>query len=141
MKSFESIDVTPKLLSECKDGEFQRSRAVIIDRVGILAELYWQGRIAYVGGGFSSGIHNVMEPAIARLPILFGPRFHNSDAAEELIDAGGGFSISSQEEFRSVIERLMYNNDFFLQSSLAATDVIHRNIGSATRVVRGILRD
>jgi len=141
LKSFESFNVSPKLLSECKNGEFQKSRLVIIDRVGILAELYWQGRIAYVGGGFSTGIHNVMEPAIARLPILFGPRFHNSDAAEELVESGGGFSISSPVEFRSITEKLIYNHDFFLQSSLAATNVIHNNVGSSTRVVRGILRD
>ncbi|GIS72392.1 MAG: hypothetical protein CM1200mP10_19690 [Candidatus Neomarinimicrobiota bacterium] len=47
--------------------------------------------IAYVGGGFSSGIHNVMEPAIARLPILFGPRYENFHEAEELINSGGGW--------------------------------------------------
>ena len=141
IKSFESNDLSPILLSECKNGELRNSRVVIIDRVGILAELYWQGRIAYVGGGFSTGIHNVMEPAIARLPTLFGPRFHNSDAAEELVKTGGGFSISSHDEFRSILGKLIANHDFFLQSSLAATDVIHQNVGSATRVVRGILRD
>lgn len=141
LRMFSTTDVVPKLLSECKDGEFQGNRAVIVDRVGILAQLYWRGRIAYVGGGFSTGIHNVMEPAMARLPTLFGPRFHNSDAAEELVASGGGFSISSQEEFCSTLEKLIKDHDFFLRSSLAATEVIHRNIGSATRVVRGILRD
>lgn len=141
VKAFEPTTLAPKLLSDCKDGEFCNSRVVIIDRVGMLAELYWQGRIAYVGGGFSTGIHNVMEPAIARLPTLFGPRFHNSDAAEELVTSGGGFSISSQDEFRDRLESLIYNQDFFLRSSLAATNVIHRNVGSATRVVRGIVRD
>ena len=82
-----------------------------------------------------------MEPAIARLPILFGPRFHNSDAAEELIDGGGGFCVSSNDEFRATIEKLLNDRDFYLKSSLAATEVIHRNVGSSTRVVRGILRD
>lgn len=141
MRSFESSDVTPKFLSECKNGEFRTTRAVIVDKVGILAELYWHGRFAYVGGGFSTGIHNVMEPAIARLPTLFGPRFTNSDAAEELLRSGGGFTVSSSEEFRSTMETLINDPDFFVKSSLAATKVIHRNIGSSTRVVRGILRD
>ncbi|MEE9166224.1 MAG: glycosyltransferase N-terminal domain-containing protein [Candidatus Neomarinimicrobiota bacterium] len=141
MRSFDSSDIEPKLFSECKNGEFRKARAVIVDEVGMLAELYWQGRIAYVGGGFSTGIHNVMEPAIARLPTVFGPRFHNSHAAEELLNSGGGFTISSQEEFRSTMDKLIDNHDFFVESSLAATGVIHRNIGSATRVVRGILRD
>ncbi|MFQ6673833.1 MAG: 3-deoxy-D-manno-octulosonic acid transferase [Fidelibacterota bacterium] len=140
-RAFDSAQIPVKLLSQCRDGDFLTHRAIIVDRVGVLAQLYWQGQIAYVGGGFSSGIHNVMEPAIARLPILFGPRFHNSDAAEELIEGGGGFCVSSHDEFRSTIEKLLDDRDFYLKSSFAATEVIHRNIGSSTRVVRGILRD
>lgn len=141
LKSFESSELSVKLFSECRNGDLHRYRAIIVDRVGVLAELYWLGQIAYVGGGFSSGIHNVMEPAIARLPILFGPRFHNSDAAEELVTLGGGFCVTSHQEFRSTVEKLLKDRDFYLNSSLAATEVIHRNIGSAVRVVRGILRD
>ncbi|MFQ6615578.1 MAG: 3-deoxy-D-manno-octulosonic acid transferase [Fidelibacterota bacterium] len=141
LRSFESSGLPAKLFSQCRDGDIQHYRVIVVDRVGILAGLYWQGQIAYVGGGFSSGIHNVMEPAIARLPILFGPRFHNSDAAEELIELGGGFCVTSHHEFQSTVERLLKDQDFYLKSSLAATEVIHRNIGSAVRVVRGILRD
>lgn len=141
LKSFESSGLSVNLFSQCRNGDLEHYRVIIVDRVGLLAELYWQGQIAYVGGGFSSGIHNVMEPAIARLPTLFGPRFHNSDAAEELIQLGGGFCVTSHREFQSTMERLLEDRDFYMKSSLAATEVIHRNIGSAVRVVRGILRD
>ncbi|MFQ6675900.1 MAG: 3-deoxy-D-manno-octulosonic acid transferase [Fidelibacterota bacterium] len=141
LKSFESTGMPVKLFSQCTDGDFRTHRAIIVDQVGVLAELYWDGQIAYVGGGFSSGIHNVMEPAIARLPILFGPRFHNSGAAEELIKLGGGFCVTSHQQFRSTVEKLLKDREFYLKSSMAATEVIHRNIGSAVRVVRGILRD
>ncbi len=82
-----------------------------------------------------------MEPAIARLPTIFGPKFHNSYAAEELIEAGGGFSISNDKEFSETLEKLLNDKDYFLKSSSSATGVIHKNIGSATRVVRGIIRD
>ena len=140
-KAFEIVDIPVKLMSKCKNGEMEESRVIIIDSVGKLAELYWRGRIAYVGGGFSTGIHNVMEPAIARLPTIFGPKFHNSYAAEELIEAGGGFSISNDKEFRETLEKLLNDIDYFLKSSSSATGVIHKNIGSATRVVRGIIRD
>ena len=114
---------------------------IIMDQVGYLSQLYWQGRVAYVGGGFTTGIHNVMEPAMARLPTIFGPKYHNSHAAEELLENGGGFTVNTKNEFRDTVNRLLDDQPFLLHSSTAATHVIHKNIGSATRVVRGILRD
>ena len=119
----------------------EKKRVVIIGVVGILSALYWGGQLAYVGGGFSTGVHNVMEPAIARLPVLFGPMFDNSHAAKELISEHGGYSISTGEEFRSKLDVIFTDKNFFLRSSFSATNVIHKNLGSATRIVREILRD
>lgn len=124
------------------DGNIRNgARVVVVDVVGTLASLYWQGQFAYVGGGFSTGVHNVMEPAIARLPVVFGPRHSNSQEAEQLIEYKGGFSISDSSAAHEVFRHLMTDRQYFLTASFAATDVIHRNLGSATRVVRGIVRD
>ena len=114
---------------------------VIVGVVGVLSKLYWQGQIAYIGGGFSTGIHNVMEPAIARLPVIFGPRYHHAHEAEELLNNGGGFTINNGDEFRLILEKLIENNDYFLNSSFAATNVIHQNLGSSTRIIRSLIRD
>ena len=117
------------------------SQVIVVDVVGVLSHLYWDGIIAYVGGGFSIGIHNIMEPAIARLPILFGPRYKNFHEAEELINSGGGWAIDNGQELFDKINMLLSDNSKIIPASLAATDVIHKNIGAATRVVRGIIRD
>lgn len=117
------------------------SRVYIIGVVGILSRLYWDGQVAYVGGAFSTGVHNVMEPAIARLPVLYGPRNSNSHEAQELLKNGGGFAINTSEEFYKTAFNLLEDKNLFLRSSLASTNVIHDNLGSSTRVVRGILRD
>jgi len=117
------------------------SRVYVIGVVGVLSRLYWDGQIAYVGGGFSTGVHNVMEPAIARLPVLFGPKHSNSHEAMELIKAGGGFNIKNSDDFYQMAYNLLDDKNLFLRSSLAATNVIHDNLGSSTRVVRGIIRD
>ena len=82
------------------------ARVCLVDTIGQLAQLYWYGQIAYIGGGFSTGIHNVMEPAIARLPIYFGPRYNNSHEAEELIKNGGGFQIDSGTDLFLGIKKL-----------------------------------
>lgn len=117
------------------------TKVVVVTAMGVLSKLYWQGQFAYVGGGFSTGVHNVMEPAIARLPVLFGPRNENSPEAGELLASGGGRTISTGEEFYTGMTSLLDDKNEFLAASYAATEVIHNNLGSATRVVRGVLRD
>lgn len=116
-------------------------RVVILGIVGVLSKLYWQGQITYIGGGFSSGIHNVMEPAIARLPVLFGPKYHHAHEAEELLENGGGFCIQNGDEFVSTMQRLIQDEAFYLKTSFAATNVIHKNLGSSTRIIRSLIRD
>jgi len=86
-------------------------------------------------------VHNVMEPAIARLPVFFGPKYMNFIEAEELIADGGGFSIDSGTDFYIGIKQLFEDRNGFLKASYAATNVIHRNLGSATRVVRNLIHD
>ena len=138
---FTSAGLTTTIHTEKNIQIPENERVVIIGVVGILSSLYWDGQLAYVGGGFSTGVHNVMEPAIARLPVLFGPKYGKSHAAKELILEHGGYSISSDKEFRSKLEDIFSDKNFFLRSSFSATNVIHKNLGSATRIVRAIIKD
>ena len=117
------------------------TRVIIVDSIGKLSQLYWDGQVAYIGGGFSSGVHNVMEPAIARLPVFFGPYHKNFNEAKELIADGGGFSIENGTALYEGIKNLFENRVAFIKASYAATEVIHRNLGSATRVVRNLIHD
>ena len=139
-KYFTSKGLSTELLGVKNPNEIN-SKLIIVDSVGRLSQLYWYAQIAYLGGGFSKGVHNVMEPAIARLPIFFGPKYHNFPEAIELIKVGGGFSIKSGRDFSLGVKNLLEDNNLFLKASYAATDVIHRNLGSSTRVVRGIIHD
>jgi 3-deoxy-D-manno-octulosonic-acid transferase len=67
------------------DDDPARWRIVLVDTVGVLAEIYRAGAVAYVGGAFTTGVHSVLEPAVCGLPVLFGPRHVNSAAAAHLI--------------------------------------------------------
>ena len=137
---FESFSFSIKLLGE-KNPDKINSKVILVDSIGKLSRLYWYAQIAYIGGGFSTGVHNVMEPAIARLPIFFGPKYHNSPEAEELINVNGGFTINSGSDLTNGINKLLLDRNLFMKTSYAATDVIHNNLGSATRVVRNIIHD
>ena len=138
---FESHGYKPQVVRSKKTSKINNGRVVILGVIGVLSKLYWQGQIAYIGGGFSTGIHNVMEPAIARLPVIFGPKYRKSREANELLKAGGGYSIKNGIEFYDIMKILLNDKNKFLDASLSATKVIHDNIGSATRVVRSIIRD
>jgi len=129
------------LYSEGNGSVINHARIIIVDTIGVLSKIYWDGIIAYIGGGFSTGIHNAMEPAIARLPVIFGPQYDNFHEAIELIDCEGGWSINNDKEFYNIVNKLINDEKLLLNASEAATDVIHNNIGAATRVVRGIIRD
>ena len=141
VQRFEELGFKVSIFSKQTPYDKDDPKVIVVDVVGVLSHLYWDGIIAYVGGGFSTGIHNVMEPAIARLPILFGPKYKNFHEAEELIKSGGGWSIENGEELFDKINILLSDNSKIIPASFAATDVIHRNVGAATRVVRGIIRD
>jgi 3-deoxy-D-manno-octulosonic-acid transferase len=82
----ESSALAAVTLSQWQDGN--QSPVLIVDRIGILANLYGVGQVAFVGGSFGPGIHNVLEAAVHGLPVLFGPRMRNSAEAIELVDAG-----------------------------------------------------
>jgi 3-deoxy-D-manno-octulosonic-acid transferase len=137
---FKSKNFSVERLSQTVPSQLN-ARVCLVDTIGQLSQLYWQGQITYIGGGFSTGVHNVMEPAIARLPIFFGPRYNNSHEAEELIKDGGGFYINSGTDLYLGVKKLFNDHDAFIKASYASTNVVHRNLGSATRVVRNIIHD
>ena len=137
---FSDLGIEPSIIR--KDTlQLPDDRVVILGIVGVLSKLYWQGMIAYVGGGFSTGIHNVMEPAIARLPVIFGPKYHHAHEGEQLLKYGGGFCIQHGDEFITKLRQLAFDESYFMKASFAATDVIHNNLGSATRIIRSLIRD
>nr|MBT6368881.1 hypothetical protein [Candidatus Neomarinimicrobiota bacterium] len=138
---FKGEQFETSVMNHNKVNQIGSEKVIVVATVGVLSKLYWNGQVAYVGGGFSAGVHNVMEPAIARLPVFFGPNYAVSHAAEELIEAKGGFTISSGDELQKGIETLLQSDESLIKSSYEATGVIHRNLGSATRVVRGIIKN
>ena len=69
--------------------------ALIIDCFGLLSSIYHYGDVAYVGGGFGVGIHNVVEAAVWNIPVIFGPNNQKFQEAQELLAAKGGFAFKT----------------------------------------------
>jgi 3-deoxy-D-manno-octulosonic-acid transferase len=87
---------------------------LIIDNVGTLSRLYHYATITYVGGGFTKdGIHNILEAAVHAKPVVFGPNHKKYREARELMEYGGGFSISTPAQFKNLIEKLLEDKHLF----------------------------
>jgi len=112
-----------------------KSRVVFIDTIGILADLYRYAHIAYVGGGFKQGIHNVMEAAAYDLPVIFGPVNQNASEAGALVKSGGGFVVDSNEKFKILIRDFLQNEDKRLKTGLKAGEFAARNTGATNRIL------
>jgi 3-deoxy-D-manno-octulosonic-acid transferase len=78
------------------DDATQGADVIVVDRVGVLGDIYALADVAFVGGAFhSAGLHSVLEPAAFGTPVLFGPRFANSRDAALLSQRGGGASVAT----------------------------------------------
>jgi 3-deoxy-D-manno-octulosonic-acid transferase len=107
---------------------------VIVDRVGVLADLYSIASIAYVGGGFhSAGLHSVIEPAGLGVPVIFGPRHGNACEADELAGKGGGFVASDGAAFASLVLDLADRPVHRKSASAAARNYVVSKLGAARR--------
>lgn len=82
------------------------SQILVIDNIGMLSSLYGYGQMAYIGGGFGSGIHNTLEAATYGIPVLFGPNFKKFQEAKDLIQHGAGFSVANSQGLRKVFADL-----------------------------------
>ena len=129
-----------KLIQENKNLDNINEKFIIVDKVGFLSKLYLQTSIAYVGGGFSAnGIHNIIEPAAASNPVIFGPNFFNSNKfdADGLISVSGGFSIKSYELFEQRINWLLVEKNYHF-SSLNCKSFVEKFSGSTMKILEVI---
>ena len=86
------------LMAGPEPGPDHPARVILVDSIGVLAEIYRAGHLAYVGGSFTTGVHNTMEPAVARMPVLFGPVIRNAEEAGVLVRRGAGFVLTTPPE-------------------------------------------
>lgn len=116
---------------------------VLIDRVGVLGDLYALASVAYVGGGFhSAGLHSVLEPAAFGVPVLFGPRYANSRDAWLLIEAGGGATEDDAASLETRLRGWLTNAPLRADAGRAARTLVERGLGAAERswaLVAGLL--
>jgi len=112
----------------------KESRVLIIDSVGKLMHLYQYTDVAYIGGGFGVGIHNILEAATYKKPVIFGPNYQKFKEAKDLIKQQGGFSISNENEFGNIASKLLFNAKAYEQASSKCGKYVEENIGATEHI-------
>ena len=104
---------------------------LIVDCFGLLSSIYRYGQVAYVGGGFGEGIHNVPEAAIYGVPVLIGPNNKGFREAQDLLRMGGCFEITGPTLFNAVVDRLLSDNQLRKTRGAVCHDYITSNAGAS----------
>lgn len=107
---------------------------LIIDCYGLLSSIYRYATVAYVGGGFGVGIHNVPEAAVYGVPVLIGPNNKKFREAQALLKNGGCIEITDQPSLDQTLDRLLSDKAFLARSGQAAGDYIRENAGASEQI-------
>ena len=121
---------------DCQD-RLADADALIIDCFGLLSSIYHYGDVAYVGGGFGVGIHNLLEAAVWEVPVFFGPNNERFQEAQAL-KKGGGFEISNYEDFEKQMDRFMADEDYLKVQGQLAGLYVKEKAGATSQVLSSV---
>lgn len=122
--------------------DMERLRFIVVDSFGLLAGLYRKATIAYVGGGFGTGIHNINEAAAYGIPVVFGPRHGKFKEAADLIACGGAFDVHDADSLDDVLGRLTAaDTTARTKAGRAAGDYIAASVGATDKIFDDIFNN
>ena len=136
INKLEQLLKTPSIrLSQTKENDISDCRVLIIDSIGMLSSLYRYGIIAYIGGGFGVGIHNILEAATFGLPVVFGPNYTRFREAREMVARGAAFPVKNESELKMTIGRLINNPEELKQASSMARQFVIESQGATEAIL------
>ena len=121
--------------SEANEENVSNTDVLIIDSIGLLSSIYKYGQIAYIGGGFGKGIHNILEAATFGMPIIFGPVYEKFREAVDLIKLGGSSSISNYDELRKKLNSLIENKENIVLMGKISSEFVNDKKGATSKIL------
>jgi 3-deoxy-D-manno-octulosonic-acid transferase len=109
---------------------------LIIDSIGMLSQLYQYGSLAYIGGGFGVGIHNILEAAAFGLPVFFGPNYHKFREAIDLIELKGAFSVKNSGELIQKTDALLSDSKKLSETSAICKNFVTDGCGATGIILK-----
>ncbi len=124
--------------SEANENNLENADVLIIDSIGLLSSLYKYGDIAYIGGGFGKGIHNILEAATFGLPVIFGPNYQSFKEAKELISLGGAISITNHKQLVTILDQFLSDIEIIKNKGSIASQYVSNNRGATEKIMEYI---
>jgi len=122
-------------LSEVNNENIKNADCLIIDSIGKLSAIYKYCEIAYIGGGFGKGIHNILEAAVFGMPVVFGPNYQKFNEAVNMINIKGATSINTYVELVKQLDNLINNEDVLKESAGISSDYVKQNSGAVNKIL------
>lgn len=126
--------------TELNESSDYSSRILIINTIGMLSSLYKYAKVAHIGNGFGSGIHNTLEAAVFGVPTIFGPNYQKFREAVDLIKIGGAFTFSTESQYLQILHRLFHEPEYYHEASRVARNYVGSNAG-ATVIITNYLKN
>ncbi|MES2795485.1 MAG: glycosyltransferase N-terminal domain-containing protein [Bacteroidota bacterium] len=126
--------------SECVNNqEFTTESVLFIDNIGLLSSIYNYAEFCWVGGGFGSGLHNILEAATYGKPIFFGNKNYTKfQEAIDLIELGSAFSVSELSDFLTIFDILYQDSKFYNSTTAISKQYVAKNIGATDIIIKSI---
>lgn len=121
--------------SKANEQNVRNADCLIIDGFGLLSSIYRYGEIAYVGGGFGVGIHNILEAAVYGIPVIFGPKYHKFMEAKQLLEENGAFSIKNYEELSQLLDKMISDTEYLKEVGANADNYVRKNLGASEKIL------
>ena len=128
------LKVPSVLFSEIDQSSLNDEQVLIIDTIGLLTCIYRYADVAYVGGGFATGLHNTLEPAVFGIPVIIGPKYHNFQEAIDLVHRKGILVVKNISEFNRYMDQLLGDQDFCQNTGLINSDYITAKRGASIQI-------
>ena len=138
LKLKESLKKETILYSEKEGKNLSEYTVLIIDTIGLLTKIYSYADTAYVGGGFRTGLHNILEPATFGIPIVIGSEYYKFKEAIDLVSLKGCISVQNQSTFSSTFRMLKNDLNYRKEMGKVNKMYIKKNIGATAQIMQYI---
>ena len=121
--------------TQIHEQEIKDARVLVLDCIGLLSSAYRYGTIAFIGGGFSGSLHNILEPAVYGLPILFGPKHSKFPEAAMFLEKEFAREVVDENTFIQCFQELLSGHQKRSQNMMT---FIHSQSGMAKRIAENM---
>lgn len=114
--------------------EKDKKRILVIDCIGLLSSVYRCADVAYVGGGFGKGMHNILEATAYGIPVLFGPNNKKFPEAKGLAEVNGGYEIHNQQDMNFILSEIFTKESYYKKACEGSKGFMLKNKGASKKV-------